>query len=246
MSHASSSDGLCAGDVARADGGPAERRTTGRSPVSAGRGDAQTGRARCSARVLRQRHDSRLTRSPRPAAPVHHHLCQGTMRSPPPRAGPPSALRARHGLTDMSLRTAPTPHSPVLTDTPAQQPHRALTCPQGHTSPTPTAPSAGKAAGQATRPRRRFSARTQRARRAGVRPALRVAGSNVLQRKPRCPGAGGRGDRVKREGHRRRSTQVKQRARPVRASPRPPDTGLRPVTRASQPDARRPARHRPN
>jgi len=84
----------------------------------------------------------------------------------------------------------------------------------------------------------------------GVRSGRRGSGfgaddGNVLQRKPRCRGAGGPCDRVKREGYRPRSTRAQQRARPVRASHGPPDTWLRQDTRAYQPAPRRPVRRRP-
>jgi len=49
----------------------------------------------------------------------------------------------------------------------------------------------------------------------GAGPALGAANGIVLQRKPRCRGAGGRGDRVKRESCCCRSTRAEQRARPV-------------------------------
>ncbi len=60
-----------------------------------------------------------------------------------------------------------------------------------------------------------------------------------------CRGAGGRCDRVQREKHRRRSTHVEQRARPVRASHRPPDTRQRQGCTGLQPAPRRPVRRRP-
>ncbi len=91
--------GLCEGLGARTTShGPGRvrryARTTWRSRVSGGRGDTQTGRARWSARVLRGRHASRWTRSPRPPAPRHPGFCQGTQPSAAPRAGPAPALRA--------------------------------------------------------------------------------------------------------------------------------------------------------
>jgi hypothetical protein len=108
------------------------------------------------------------------------------------------APRPRDVTRSMSARTCPSRHARV-----AAHPGPLRRHPQHVRTDTRTSPQALCVPRRDKRVPRDMSEQRQRAPRAGGGPALGAGDRLVLQRKPGCPGAGGRGDRVEREGYRR-------------------------------------------
>jgi hypothetical protein len=109
------------------------------------------------------------------------------------------APRPRDVTRSMSARTCPSRH----TCSRRRAPSPLRRHPQHVRTDTRTSPQALCVPRRDKRVPRDMSEQRQRAPRAGGGPALGAGDRLVLQRKPGCPGAGGRGDRVEREGYRR-------------------------------------------